>query len=166
MMSMARFEDPGMTKRDRLIPWYFVGFFVFVAIIDGIFVYMATSTHTGVVTDHAYDKGLAYNRTVAAAEAQKQLGWKGEIVLTGDRMLAYSLRDAEGSALTGAIAKVEFMRPTQDGMDFALDLAESTDGVYSAAVDFPVEGLWDVRVFATRGDEEFQTHKRVVVNKP
>ena len=165
-MSMARVEDPGMTKRDRLIPWYIVSFFVVVAILDGIFVYIATSTHTGVVTEHAYDKGLAYNETVAAAEAQKQLGWQGDIALAGDRMLEFSLRDADGRALTGALAKVEFMRPTQDGMDFALDLAESTDGVYTASVDFPAEGLWDVRVFATRGGEEFQSHRRVVVNKP
>ena len=165
-MSMARVEDPGMTKRDRLIPWYIVAFFVVVAILDGIFVYVATSTHTGVVTDRAYDKGLAYNETVAAAEAQQQLGWQSEITLAGNERLTFTLRDAEGNALTGAVVKAEFMRPTQAGMDFAVELAESTDGVYSATVAFPVDGLWDVRVFAIEGERDYQAHKRLVVKKP
>lgn len=162
-MSMARVEDPGMTKRDRLIPWYFVAFFVVVAILDGIFVYVATSTHTGVVTERAYDKGLAYNETVAAAEAQKQLGWQAEVALGTDRVLSFTLTDESGQPLGGAAVKATFMRPTQDGMDFVAELAESADGVYTAQVDFPVDGLWDVRVFAIEGGQDFQFHQRLVV---
>ena len=165
-MSMARVEDPGMTKRYRLIPWYIVAFFVVVAVLDGIFVYVATSTHTGVVTEHAYDEGLAYNETVAAADAQKQLGWQSEIVLTGNRMLSFSLKDTDGKPLTGAVVKAQFMRPTQAGMDFSLELSESADGVYTAPVTFPVDGLWDVRVFALEGEHDFQAHERLVVKKP
>jgi nitrogen fixation protein FixH len=165
-MSMARVEDPGMTKRDRLIPWYIVAFFVVVAILDGIFVYLATSTHTGVVTERAYDKGIAYNETVAAAEAQQALGWQGEITLAADRTLTFSLVDADGQPLSGATVKAEFMRPTQAGMDFTVELTEDAAGLYGAAVDFPVEGLWDVRVFALEGERDFQHHQRLVVKAP
>jgi nitrogen fixation protein FixH len=165
-MSMARVEDPGMTKRDRLIPWYIVAFFVVVAILDGIFVYLATSTHTGVVTERAYDKGIAYNETVAAAEAQKALGWQGDITLAADRTLTFSLLGAEGQPLSGATVKAEFMRPTQAGMDFAVELSETAAGQYSASVDFPAEGLWDVRVFALEGEQDFQHHQRLVVKTP
>ncbi|WP_417449235.1 FixH family protein [Kordiimonas sp.] len=162
-MSNIKVEETGMRKSDRLIPWYIVAFFVVVAILDGIFVYIATSTHTGVVTDQAYDKGLAYNETVAAAEAQNALGWQGEITLHDKAELSFVLRDAEGSTLNGATVKAVFTRPTQDGMDFNVDMVAGADGVYTAAINLPALGLWDVRVFALEGEHDFQVHRRLVV---
>ena len=63
-----------MAKRDRIIPLYFVAFFVFIAIMDGIFVYLATTTHSGVVTENAYQKGLNYNQYITAYDQQEMLG--------------------------------------------------------------------------------------------
>jgi len=57
--------------RDRIIPLYFVAFFVVIAIFDGIFVYLATSTHSGVVTENAYQKGLNYNQYIDAYNQQE-----------------------------------------------------------------------------------------------
>ncbi|WP_262690368.1 FixH family protein [Kordiimonas aestuarii] len=162
-MSKVMTEETGMRESDRLIPWYIVAFFVVVAILDGIFVYIATSTHTGVITEQAYDKGLAYNDTVAAAEAQHALGWRGEIILRDRRELCFILRDKDGTLLKGAAVKAVFTRPTQDGMDFGVELLEGADGAYRAAIDLPALGLWDVRVFALEGERDFQAHKRLVV---
>ena len=151
-----------MTKRDRLIPWYIVSFFVVVAIVDGIFVYIATSTHTGVVTEHAYDQGLAYNKTVAASDAQDALGWQSKIVLGADSVLTFSLSDADGQMLEGAAAKAVFTRPTKDGMDFSIELSEQAPGQYVAPVAFPADGQWDVRLFALWNNQDYQSHKRLI----
>ena len=68
-------------KNDKWIPWYFVLFFATIAICDAVFVGLALSTHRGLVTEHAYQKGLEYNHTIAAAEQQDGLNWQGRILI-------------------------------------------------------------------------------------
>jgi nitrogen fixation protein FixH len=143
--------------RDKWIPWYFVAFFVFIGIVNAIMVTLALDTRTGIVTEHAYEKGLAYNDVVSATAAQDALGWKGEIILA-DNTLQFILRDAEGKTLTPDTLKATITRPTSEGMDFAATLTEG-----KAMLTFPQKGLWEIRVFATLGAHQFQQAKRVVV---
>ena len=151
-----------MDKRDKWIPWYFVAFFVGLAIMDGIFVYLATSTFTGVVTDQAYERGLKYNETVAAAEAQAELGWVGSAALEGNETFSFTLSDG-ANALVGADVVAEFTRPTQSGVDFQVPLMGLQNGTYSAQVDFPLEGIWDVRVYVTWKQQQYQHSQRLMV---
>lgn len=165
---MAEMTEQAVHKSDRWIPWSIVAFFVVVAILDGIFVYLATSSHTGVVTKHAYEEGLNYNDTVAEAEAQASLGWTSdiEIVAVGDKdQLVFRLADANGAAIEGAMARAEFIRPTQEGMDFGMPLEQNGAGQYVATVAFPRAGQWDVRVFVQWKQKRYQQTKRVVVAK-
>ncbi len=57
--------------KDRLIPWYFVMAFLVVFAVNGVFIYLATSTHPDVVTENAYEKGLAYDRIVEEVRQHK-----------------------------------------------------------------------------------------------
>ena len=151
-----------LSRRDRMIPWYFVMFFVGLAVVDGVLVTLAVRTHTGVVTDHAYEKGLAYNKVVDAAAAQAALGWKGAIEFvpaTGNTgTLRLKLSDTSGKALKLASATASIIRPTQAGQDFEVTL---TNG--EAKVTFPEAGQWEVRIFAKVGDTPYQQSKRIVV---
>lgn len=158
-------QATGARKSDRWIPWYIVAFFVVVAILDGIFVYLATSTHTGVVSEQAYDKGLAYNDTVAAAEAQAALGWQHAIHLEGG-MLVFTLNGNDGVALNGAAVKAVIKRPIGDAQDFTLELRAAGDGRYEVPVSFPANGQWDARVYALWQDQDYQAHKRLIVEAP
>ncbi len=160
-------REPMMTtstidKRDKWIPWYFVAFFVGLAIMDGIFVYLAKSTFTGVVTDQAYERGLKYNETVAAAEAQAELGWVSSAVLEGDGTFNFTLSDGS-DVMAGAEVTAEFTRPTQSGVDFELPLVGLQNGTYSVKVDFPLEGVWDVRVYVTWNQQQYQHSQRLIV---
>lgn len=150
-------------KRDRWIPWYFVAFFVVLAILDGIFVYLATSSHTGVVTKNSYLKGLNYNETVAAAEAQAALGWRGEINHSASGTLGFTLAGNDGLPLEGAIVTAELMRPTHEGQDFRIELSEAGPGTYAADAAFPLKGLWDVRVFVEWNQQQYQQSARLIV---
>lgn len=152
-------------KSDRWIPWMIVGFFVVVAIFDGIFVYLAGSTHTGVVTDNAYNRGLDYNATVAAAEKQAGLGWKIDLDLKDGSNLILKAIDSEQRPLQGAVVRAEFKRPTQDGYDFDVAMTETVAGTFETPVSFPLSGQWDVRVFVQWKQEQFQQSKRLVVAK-
>lgn len=153
-------------KSGRWIPWAIVGFFVVIAILDGIFVYLATSTHTGVVTKHAYEEGLRYNETVAAADAQAALGWQGDVRFAEDtKMLDFTILDANGAVIKDAKVWADLTRPTQAGMDFSVSMVQTGAGDYSASLDFPEPGLWDVRIFVEWKQNQYQQTKRLVVAK-
>jgi len=44
----------------------FVGFFLVVGAVDGLMIYKALGTFSGEVTPHPYERGLAYNKEIAA----------------------------------------------------------------------------------------------------
>jgi len=148
--------------KDRLIPWYFVAFFVFLTVVYATMVTIAVRTHTGLVTEHPYEKGLAYNVVVDEADAQSALGWRGEIQLRhsreGGNLLQFELYDKAGKQLKPDKITAQITRPTQAGMDFSVELTSGT-----VKVDFPVKGLWEVRIFAHVGDKHYQQTKRIVV---
>ena len=57
--------------KDRIIPWYFVMAFMVIFAVNGLFVYLATHTHTGVITENAYEKGLKFDDIVKEVREQK-----------------------------------------------------------------------------------------------
>ncbi len=150
--------------KDRMIPWYFVMAFGVVFIVNAVFVYLATASHSGVVTEHAYNKGLDYNATILAAHHQQELGWQGAVAYEGG-MLQYRLKDVAGKALHAAAVEAFITRPLQSGQDFSLTLAEDEGepGLYEAAVQFPMKGVWDVVIVATWNRKQFQQKQRLVV---
>ncbi len=155
------------TKSYAWIPWAIVAFFVVIAILDGIFVYLATSTHTGVVTEHAYKEGLAYNDTIAEAEKQATYGWSGRIgyasvARAGEGLLSFGLEAGE-QQISGAQVYAVISRPTHDGQDFKVTLSENAPGVYAEVVRFPALGQWDVRVYVEWQNKAYQQHRRLVV---
>ena len=152
----------GIRKSDKWIPWYFVAFFIVLFILDGIFVSLALSTHRGVVTEQPYQKGLAYNQTIEAADKQAALAWSSHIEVTSDEVRVL-LKDKMGDPLLGAKVMVYLSRPTQAGDDFSVRLSEGENGRYESPVTFKINGQWDVRVSALRNKERYQQRKRVVI---
>lgn len=150
------------TPKKSYAPWYLVGFFVVLAIMDGIFVTIATRTHTGVVTDEAYNRGLAYNETIEAAEAQEALGWQSSVRL-GDTGLVFEITDTVGKPLSGASVRAEISRPIEADQGQIVSLNEARPGVYSADIEFPADGQWDARVFLTWQSHTYQTRERLIV---
>ena len=52
------------SPKDKYILFAFLAFFGVIFVLDGIFVYTAISTQTGVIAEKAYEKGLNYNETL------------------------------------------------------------------------------------------------------
>lgn len=157
--------EKGPRPSDKYIPWYFVAFFVVLAILDGIFVYLATTSHTGVVEENHYEKGLAYNERVAAIEAQEALGWVSEISFGDKGDLLFEIVDRDQLPLEGASVEAQFVRPTQDGSDFLRALGEIQPGLYAVDAGEVSAGQWEIRVFVEWKQQQYQTSKRVVVRK-
>jgi len=147
--------------KDRLIPWYFVMFFVVVFAVNGVFIYLATSTQSGLVTEQAYEKGLAYNQTISKAATNQALGWHAEMSLT-DTGLALRLTDGQGSPIIGAKVQARFIRPASSGHDMSHTMAELESGRYIANITLPLKGQWDVTIAATWNQQHYQETQRLM----
>lgn len=136
-------KDP----RDKWIPRYFVIFFAVIALLDGIFVYIAVSTQTGMVVKDPYKKGLAFNETLEKAKKQPMLENK---VSYKDGTLRWVL-PIENASVTANIK-----RPVQEGYDFKITFTHTGSGVYEARPKIPLPGAWRANLSAKWGAEQFQ----------
>jgi nitrogen fixation protein FixH len=155
----------GQAGRDGWIPWAFVAFFGVVLAANGVLIWIAFATWTGLETEGAYQKGLAYNRSLAAARAQDALGWRVDLKLaaSGGRLavLKLTLADRYGDLIEDAKVTAVFMRPTHAGHDVALEVPHTHAGVYRAEAALPFAGVWNLRLVAQSGGDAYRVHRRV-----
>lgn len=149
--------------RDRIIPWYFVMAFAVVFAVNMLFVYLATKTHTGVVTEQAYEKGLAYNETLAKARAQDALGWQSHAEVAAG-VLRLSLVNDRGNPVQGAEVTAHFTHPVKRGQDASFPLAERAEGRYELAVpEAHRSGQWDVTMVVQWHQQQYQHRERLTI---
>ncbi len=150
-------NEVAKNKQDRWIPWCFVAFFAVVALVDSVFVYVAVSTHTGVVIEQPYEKGLAYNDVLAKAKAQPKLR---DRLSYHDGVLRWQLSEMSGRPVSGAVVEARVIRPVQGGYDFDVALEHKGHGRYEAKVDLPFKGQWLAKLSGKWNNKQYQkTHK-------
>ncbi len=142
--------------------WWLAAFFGIIFIANIILVFLATDSWTGLETEDAYEKGRLYNDKLAAAEAQKQLGWIADLTLTGNR-LELDLLSKESEPVGSAEVVVQIRRPTHEGHDFAVKMAEQQPGRYIANLEFPLAGQWEAELTARREGAVFRLKQRFTV---
>ncbi len=152
--------------RDRWIPWLIAAFFGVVVLANGVMVYLATSSFTGLQTEGPYNRGLAYNRVIEAERAERALGWDVtvEFAPAGDRrgrIVARAL-DAAGAPLDAAAVTMRLVRPTQQGYDMQVTLAAEGGGIYAADVELPLPGLWEIQTQIVHRSDVYRTTQRTV----
>ncbi|MBI5165328.1 MAG: FixH family protein [Magnetospirillum sp.] len=147
-------------------PWIFVGVFGVVLAVNGALAYFATTTFTGLETEQAYDKGLAYNRNLAAAKAQQEMGWAVEAAfapLSPTRVdITVTYRDRTGQPVDGLDVKAQMLRPTTAGYDHQVVLPAKGAGTYGAVIDLPLTGVWDMDAVASGTAGTYQLTQRFV----
>lgn len=148
------------SKTDRWIPWTFVAFFAVIALVNAVFVTIALRSQPGVVTENAYEKGLAYNDTLARAEAFAHSGMSDSVSFDG-RFLRWRLAEADGSPVHGAEVHARLARPVHDGYDFVIALQETQPGLYEAHPEFPLPGQWKAGLSAEWNNRQYQTTYRL-----
>lgn len=154
-----------LRKDDRWIPLLLVAFFGVVLIANGSMVVAAFVSWPGLETTSAYQRGLVYNRMLAAAAKQAKLDWKVDLAFTQDGtrhgVLEVDLADRFGSVLRDAEVHAQFVRPTSEGHDLTVALAHQTGGRYLAEVELPLDGQWDIHLVALSHGEKYSLRKRV-----
>lgn len=143
-----------------------LGFFGVIFAVNGVMIYEALSTLTGVDTDSAYQAGLMYEQAVAMAKAQDARHWRVDAKLTpssGGERLDVSARDASGQPLADMQASAVFERPTDRRLDRSVVLVEDTAGRFHGDADVAA-GQWDVVIELTRqGEQMFRSKNRVIL---
>ncbi|MDX2145680.1 MAG: FixH family protein [Rhodospirillaceae bacterium] len=165
MTTLAAAQRP-VTGRTVLF-WLLVAFGVITAVNVALIVF-ALRSFTGETVPKSYATGLDFNRTLEAVAAQRDLGWHVDSSVgaqgTGVIGLRLNYRDSGDLPLSALDVTALISRPTTEGHDFEQPLTHQGDGLYAAAVNVPLPGLWHVRVLARRGETEaYVLDYRVVV---
>jgi len=152
-------------------PWIFVGFFAVIVTVNGIMMFFAFSSWSGLETEGHYSKGLVYDDNIAATKAQKALGWDVELqVKTLEtqglaRKVGYQVTflDHNKKPIEAIKAHTYFMRPTHEGVDQNGPAVLIGPGVIGGEVDLSMAGQWTVRVYAESKSRKYQLVERIVV---
>jgi nitrogen fixation protein FixH len=135
----------------------FLVFFAAVFVVNGAMIYSALSTHTGLVANEPYRKGLHYNERIAADERQARLGWTDKVDVRRDGYVAIMVADLGGRPVSGLKIEAVLARPSTNRHDVRLMLAEAAPGRYEAQAASLAEGIWLVALEARAGSSAEDT---------
>lgn len=142
-----------------------LGFFAVVFVVNGAMIYSALSTHTGLVANEPYRKGLHYNERIAADERQARLGWTDSIEVARNGHVTLALSHDDGRPVSGLRIEAVLGRPSTSRHDIKLVLSEAMPGRYEARTAPLGEGSWlvaaEARVDARAEDPIYRTRRRV-----
>ncbi len=157
----------GQLKGWHALMW-FVGFFGFMLVVNGIFLWTAITTFPGEDVQKSYATGLDYNQELARRARQADAGWSAEIGLAGGeqaREVRVRLRSRDGSALPAYDTALRMRHPADRNFDQTLDLVAVGGGEYTARIDGLASGNWTVRFTAnidpTTEEHEFHAVREI-----
>jgi nitrogen fixation protein FixH len=159
----------GQLKGWHALIW-FLGFFGFMFVVNGIFLWTAITTFPGEDVDKSYLAGVDYNHELARRAAQETAGWQAEIgsVRTGEaEVLTVRLMTRDGLALPAFETHALLRHPANRNLDQTLALTANGGGEYLAHVEGLAPGTWTVEITADvdpeRPGHEFKATREVSI---
>lgn len=144
------------------------GFFLVIFAANGVLVYFALDSWSGLETENPYERGIAYNQDIERARLQDESGIDVSINILPqrDRVIGVNVKvlDADKKPLTGKKLTIRFFRPAKEGFDQIPNIFENTPGDYSGQAQLPLPGVWDLKLEIHDGDKKlYQTKSRLEV---
>lgn len=151
---MRNLSDKQFVITGKHVLFGMIAFFGIIIAVNIVMIRLALSTHTGIVAENSYRKGLKYNEEIAASEKQAALGWRDEIKLanSGDR-ISIDIRDKDGNAVRGLTITAVLGRPANAKDDIKLSLVETPQGEYEATVPVREAGTYFAAIEAARAED-------------
>ena len=134
--------------------------------VNGVFLYHAITSFPGEDVKKSYVQGLSYNDTLAAREAQAELGWTAEAGLQGNELI-FRLQDRDGAPLSNYVVIGERRRFATQNADQAIVYNAHPDGEYVAEAGALAPGQWALRINVLDADAEtvlFNVTKTIIVS--
>jgi nitrogen fixation protein FixH len=165
MTAMAHKE---FTGRHLLI--VLAAFFGTMLAVNGVFVYFALSTYSGVESQTAYQDGLKYNQRIEEARRQEALGWSHQISVADRGRIELALKDANGAPVTGLAISAQIERPAGEESPRELAIRETRPGIYAVGTESLGAGNWvlvaEARKTVQRGADALYRIKERLWLKP
>lgn len=147
--------------------WWLLPPFVVIVVVNVAMVVLAIDSFGGVTDPKAYEKGLAYNTTLAEHDAMARLGWHTGWTLTdhGNRSaeVVLTLADAAGAPLDGAAIRLAISRPVGEVHTATVVMQPDGAGRYRAAFSLPLAGQWQADITLSRGEDVYRASERFVL---
>jgi len=140
----------GQLKAWHALAW-FLGFFGFMFVVNGIFLWTAITTFPGEDVEKSYLTGLDYNREISRRDRQTNEGWSAEIGLVAAASqleIRIRMTRRDGSALPASATTLLMRHPADRALDRTLELVPMGGGEYSAPVTGLAPGTWTVQLTA------------------
>ncbi|WP_025898430.1 FixH family protein [Sneathiella glossodoripedis] len=143
-----------------------VGFFLFMLIANGFFLYFALTSFSGLSTEDPYKKGLNYNQALLAKEQQIARGWKPDLNIrhgtNGEVMVTLNVLDATDQPVRFTDVKAVFWRPAVQGEDVDLVFSENGNEL-TAAATLDKLGNWELRIelYDAAHESPYRLEKRI-----
>jgi nitrogen fixation protein FixH len=141
-------RERGIDGRTVLLT--FLAFFGVIFAVNGLLLYYALATHSGVVAQEPYRKGLAYNDRIAADARQSELGWNVALDASMAGRVAVSFTDAGARPVPGLVVAGRIGRPASSAGERRLAFVEIEPGRYVADTGPLEAGTWQADVDARR----------------
>lgn len=154
------------------IPWIFVGAMAVVVAVNAVMISFAVGSWTGLSVPKPYERGVAYNRVLAAQHRQDALGWRIDAAVApeagggrpgGARLITLSAAGPDGAPLSGLRLEARLVRPIEVLPDLPVSFRPAGPGLYVAEVVPAKPGQWDLRVDLERGADRFHLGRRLVL---
>lgn len=124
----------------------------------------ATESWTGLLAKNGYVASQDYNKVLADARQQRQLGWTSALEVRAGA-IGFTLRDANGRPIDGLEVSAHVSRPTDERHDRDITLTGRGGGRYTGAADL-APGVWSVDIMALAGgDRHYRQIFRITANK-
>lgn len=166
-MSSMNPETRGWQVTGRTVLFAMLGFFGVVTAVNATMIYLAVSSHTGVVTTSSYRAGNGWQAEIEAAQAQLARNWQVDAIIeqAGDgAAVAVAVRDRNGAPVTGLVVQTLLRSPIREADDLKAALVETETGHYRGEVGGIARGNWTVLIDAVEsGSRVFHSESRVFV---
>ena len=157
-MSLLAVRQP----RFSLVPWLFVAGFAIVIAVNGVMIWFAIGSFSGLYSNHARDRGLRYNQVVAEQHDREALGWTVETSWQAtDNLLGLKISDRSGKALEDVTVVVDLVRPAEKRAPIRIAIADLGSGRFAGAVALPGRGNWDADIVIEAGGHRFAVTRRL-----
>jgi nitrogen fixation protein FixH len=160
-------DNAGFRVTGRTVLFSLIGFFGLIFAANAVLIWLAVSSHTGIVVGSAYKAGGEYQSEIDAAKAQASRHWavKADLVRSGPGAeLDITVRDADGAPISGLALTARLASPVDETADVVVALREGEIGRYRGAIDAVAPGQWTLMIDADRdGDRLYHSENRVTL---
>jgi hypothetical protein len=137
---------------------------VYVSFVAALFVYLIFSLYQDVnlVTEDYYEQELKYQQHIDKVERTRQLSHKlmWQYEKAKQKILISISAEANPQEITG---KAVFFRPSDSGKDIEVALNLGPDGRQEISISSMLPGLWRIKIFWNRAQEEYFTEGILVI---